>query len=132
VKNVPYALTVVAWAQIQKDFGDRCAYCNQPLTEKCITKDCLVPVAKGGGYTPTNAVPACLSCNSSKSDTELTEWRPFIARIAMIDLLAPNAWHAGIEIYPCADVGTESFDQRLQEITSRIDRWIAELPDVPF
>jgi 5-methylcytosine-specific restriction endonuclease McrA len=33
-----------------------------------------IPVAKGGGYTPNNILPACQSCNLSKGSRDPVEW----------------------------------------------------------
>jgi 5-methylcytosine-specific restriction endonuclease McrA len=53
-----------------EDFDGRCAYCGSPAT----TWDHIVPVSKGGSTTPSNVVPACASCNSSKNDRDVAEW----------------------------------------------------------
>jgi 5-methylcytosine-specific restriction endonuclease McrA len=52
--------------------GTRCAYCFG-VCEK-VSVDHVVPIVKGGGHTATNVVPACLPCNWSKRDKELTLW----------------------------------------------------------
>lgn len=49
-----------------------CVYCGVLAT----TVDHIRPLSRGGYETPGNLVPACRSCNSSKSDRLLTEWRP--------------------------------------------------------
>jgi 5-methylcytosine-specific restriction endonuclease McrA len=51
-------------------FAGACAYCGAPAT----TWDHIVPVSKGGKTEPGNIVPACLSCNSSKKDSDLDDW----------------------------------------------------------
>lgn len=50
-----------------------CAYCGK-WHEK-LTLDHLVPKSKGGPhYAKWNTIPACLSCNSSKSNLAVFEW----------------------------------------------------------
>lgn len=48
-----------------------CAYCGGPGG----TVDHVVPLSRGGQHTEGNLVPACRSCNSSKADKLLVEWR---------------------------------------------------------
>ncbi len=49
-----------------------CAYCG--ADDRPLQRDCLLPIARGGRYTVTNVVPACGSCNASKSALEVTTW----------------------------------------------------------
>jgi 5-methylcytosine-specific restriction endonuclease McrA len=51
-------------------FAGSCAYCESPAD----TWDHLSPVSQGGRTAPGNIVPACRSCNSSKSDKDLLRW----------------------------------------------------------
>ena len=51
-----------------------CCYCGEPTED--IEKDHFIAVSNGGGYTATNIVPACKSCNSSKQDKDFFEWYP--------------------------------------------------------
>ena len=39
-----------------------------------MTTDHITPVARGGGYVATNALPMCGSCNSSKKDVLFYNW----------------------------------------------------------
>lgn len=59
------------WLRALSHFNNRCAYCGQ---EKKLHQDHFVPVVAGGGYTKNNIVPACQTCNSSKSDTDPRIW----------------------------------------------------------
>ena len=45
-----------------------------------LTKDHVIPITKGGKTSADNVIPACASCNSSKSNRDMIEWftsRPF-------------------------------------------------------
>lgn len=55
---------VEAWAA--------CAYCGSAAGP--LQKDCVLPISRGGRYTFENVVPACRSCNASKSNDEVTSW----------------------------------------------------------
>lgn len=49
-----------------------CAYCS--ATEN-ITIDHITPLSRGGRHEASNLAPACFSCNSSKCDRLLSEWK---------------------------------------------------------
>jgi 5-methylcytosine-specific restriction endonuclease McrA len=80
------AFTTEDWSLCLEWFEDRCAYCG--AAEK-LHQEHVIPVESGGPYVPWNIVPACGSCNSSKSTKPLDVWfplQPFYAeeRMAMI------------------------------------------------
>lgn len=64
-------LTAEQWLALIEAWGG-CAYCGVPGPS--YTKDCMLPISRGGRYTLTNVVPACVSCNASKWNTEVTSW----------------------------------------------------------
>ena len=64
-------LTLDEWAAIVDAWGS-CAYCG--LADGPFQKDCVLPISRGGRYTFENVVPACRSCNASKSNDEVTSW----------------------------------------------------------
>ena len=64
-------LTSSQWAAIQLAWGG-CAYCG--ATVRSLQRDCVLPISRGGRYTLENVVPACGSCNASKSNDEVTRW----------------------------------------------------------
>lgn len=64
-------LTATEWRAIQAAWGC-CAYCGTP--DAALQKDCVLPLSRGGRYTLENVVPACRSCNASKSNDEVTGW----------------------------------------------------------
>lgn len=66
--GLPATLSKDQWKAIKGAYKNRCAYCGQKA--KRLTQDHVIPVSKGGGYTPDNIVPSCLSCNSSKGARE--------------------------------------------------------------
>lgn len=61
-RNLPATLTDREWMAIVTAFDGRCAYCDNPWQDI----EHLVPVARGGGLTKENVVPACGGCNKSK------------------------------------------------------------------
>lgn len=63
-------VTVADWREIKEIFGGRCAYCLGEAT----SMDHVVPVASGGAHDPSNIVPACKSCNSSKGKKSLLQF----------------------------------------------------------
>lgn len=52
-------------------FGHACAYCG---AQHDLHIDHFIPLAKGGTHAPSNLVPACPSCNSSKCDSDPEQW----------------------------------------------------------
>jgi 5-methylcytosine-specific restriction endonuclease McrA len=63
------------WKDAMIHFKGCCAYCGVKQTRKIkLTRDHVIPVTKVGPTRRNNIVPACSRCNSSKSNTELTEW----------------------------------------------------------
>jgi len=64
-------LTALQWSEIRAAWGG-CAYCGSASGP--LQKDCVLPLSRGGRYTVENIVPACRSCNASKSNDEVTGW----------------------------------------------------------
>jgi 5-methylcytosine-specific restriction endonuclease McrA len=64
-------LTPLEWSEIRAAWGG-CAYCR--TTGVPLQRDCVLPLSRGGRYTVENIVPACRSCNASKSNDEVTVW----------------------------------------------------------
>jgi len=62
-------LTREQWQEIKSFYDNRCVYCGNKFER--LTQDHIIPVTKGGGYTFSNIVPACRSCNSRKGNREL-------------------------------------------------------------
>lgn len=59
-------------ARVRRDIFGPCVYCG---TWQATHVDHVVPVARGGTDDPSNLVSACWSCNSSKGDSDVSEWR---------------------------------------------------------
>lgn len=82
-------LTTSQWSELVAAWGG-CAYCGAP--DDRLQRDCITPISRGGRYTLDNVVPACASCNASKSNSEVTGWlrrkkldeRTFLVRYATI------------------------------------------------
>lgn len=66
-----YTLTDKEWQEVLKYFNNSCAYCG---SSESLTKDHVVPIIKGGTTSRNNIIPACLSCNRSKSNQEFEKW----------------------------------------------------------
>lgn len=71
VAAVDNDLTLDEWEALLEAWG-ACAYCG--VTTGPFQKDCVLPISRGGRYTFENVVPACRSCNASKSNDEVTGW----------------------------------------------------------
>lgn len=65
-------LTVADWDAIKDGFDHRCVYCNRHSDR--LTQEHIIPVSKGGAYTPENIVTACPSCNSRKHTKDAFEF----------------------------------------------------------
>jgi len=90
-------LTDDQWTAILAAWGG-CAYCGAGGV--ALQRDCVLAISRGGRYTVSNVVPACGSCNASKSNDEVTGWlrrkrldeRTFLLRHAEISrALLPEA-----------------------------------------
>lgn len=64
-------LTAEQWLALQESW-EGCAYCG--TDGPGLQKDCVLALSRGGRYTIDNVVPACRSCNASKSNDEVTGW----------------------------------------------------------
>lgn len=61
------------WEKIRNRFSGCCAYCGAKPDVICM--DHVVPLSRGGRHSPSNILPACSSCNSSKGALFVAEWR---------------------------------------------------------
>ena len=60
------------WRRLCSRHGWRCFYCSAKAP---LTMDHIVPIIRGGRHSIGNLIPACGSCNSSKSRRFIMEWR---------------------------------------------------------
>jgi len=70
--GLPDTLTYEQWLFALQWFENKCAYCGAESV--FLVREHLVPVAKGGGVTALNIVPACQPCNSSKGPKRAHLW----------------------------------------------------------
>lgn len=68
------------WRRLVARFGHRCAYCG---LKRRLTVDHVIPLIRGGEHRIGNVLPACRSCNSSKKDKLLAEWRRWRAKAGL-------------------------------------------------
>lgn len=61
------------WERHKRLFGGECAYCHRP--SEILEMDHVIPLSRGGRHALANIVPACPSCNRTKSSLLLVEWR---------------------------------------------------------
>jgi 5-methylcytosine-specific restriction endonuclease McrA len=73
--TTPESFKVTAqWFEKQKTLQNhRCAYCKK---EKPLTVEHMLPITRGGKHICENIVAVCKSCNSSKHNKTLLEWKP--------------------------------------------------------
>ena len=72
-RELPSTLTIEQWEVVKQHFGNRCAYCGRKLP---LAQEHFIPASHGGEHTHNNIVPACVSCNSSKTTKSFFEWYP--------------------------------------------------------
>ena len=71
-EGVPFSKTALFYRD-----NCECQYCGDPLTEREITLDHVIPQADGGKTTWDNVVIACGDCNNRKgSRAPVNQWRP--------------------------------------------------------
>lgn len=65
--------------------GARCVYCGATFpTFAAASWDHVVPVSRGGSFGVGNLVPCCQSCNSSKNNKTVMEWRMWKIRNGLL------------------------------------------------
>jgi HNH endonuclease len=64
-KKLSATLTLREWLDTCQAFRWKCAYCQTGPYE---VMEHYIPIAKGGGTTKENCVPACFKCNQDKLD----------------------------------------------------------------
>lgn len=71
MKKLLHTFTAPQWEDAKMHFDNKCCFCEK---ETKLTMEHLVSLVKGGSFTRDNIVPSCKPCNSSKNDSEWTEW----------------------------------------------------------
>ena len=61
-----------------------CYYCGRKLTRQKATKDHMIPQSKGGSDLRSNIVDACRTCNGSKGNLTVEEFRLVMAFRAVV------------------------------------------------
>jgi HNH endonuclease len=65
-----------SWHRLLIRHDGRCAYCKQPPPDgERLTMEHVVPLSRGGSHSEGNILPACGTCNTTKNDKLLIEWR---------------------------------------------------------
>lgn len=67
--------------EIKKLYSSPCIYCG---SKKNISLDHVIPLARGGRHCKGNVAPACLSCNSSKKNKTIQEWKKSDGRVTFL------------------------------------------------
>jgi 5-methylcytosine-specific restriction endonuclease McrA len=67
-----FKLNTEDWLEVLTYFNRSCAYCGKESDS--LAMEHVVPISKRGETIKENIVPACKSCNSSKSNKELFKW----------------------------------------------------------
>ncbi|HEY5587368.1 MAG TPA: HNH endonuclease [Candidatus Paceibacterota bacterium] len=65
--------TKTQWDEVKLYFNNSCAYCGEKLP---LEQEHFIALNKGGGFTVSNMICACKSCNCSKSDNDFSNWYP--------------------------------------------------------
>lgn len=67
------------WLKLLQQHDNKCYYCGVELRNEegklMATRDHIVPLSRGGTDEISNIVPACKSCNGSKSNKLISEWK---------------------------------------------------------
>lgn len=72
-KRLEATFTLQQWEECKDHFNNCCAYCGK---KKKLEQDHFIAITNNGEYTKNNIVPACRSCNASKSNNNFFKWYP--------------------------------------------------------
>lgn len=67
-----YVVLQSDWRSMLHRYRNLCAYCEK---NEATSVDHVIPLNKGGRHSIGNLLPACMTCNPSKSDKYLSEWK---------------------------------------------------------
>lgn len=68
------------WLRLVHRYRGCCAYCG--ASDRQLTREHIIPLARGGRHAIGNILPVCGPCNYSKADRLLIEWRAWKVSIA--------------------------------------------------
>lgn len=63
---------LVKGAELTRLYSSNCFYCG---SSSRIEADHIIPVSRGGRHSIGNLLPACRSCNATKGNRTITEWK---------------------------------------------------------
>lgn len=92
------AFTLSEWGARLKEYGRRCAYCQDP--NSMVEIEHVIPLCRGGINRIANVVPSCAACNSDKGTLTPQEWRLSGRRRAHLVVNWPTGRHYGDEARP--------------------------------
>ena len=73
-----FAFTLKDWERLKARYRNWCAYCG--VFSKRLHKEHVIPLERGGRHSIGNILPACPTCNFSKHDSYVVEWRMRLIR----------------------------------------------------
>lgn len=112
-RGLEKTLTSEEWTHALDYFDNECVYCGE--TDVPLEQDHVIPVTRWGGYTRENIVPACKSCNSSKSNKEVRSWfldQDFYSEdrmIAIEDYIYSSGRTRKVEVYYLSEEDLEKY-----------------------
>ena len=71
-KNAPATLTAEEWVECLEYFDYKDAYTGRPMRK--VSRDHVIPLINGGGYTKDNIVPCENSINKRKNSSDMETW----------------------------------------------------------
>lgn len=92
------AFTLSEWGARLKEYGRRCAYCQDP--DATVEIEHVIPLCRGGSNRIANVVPACSACNTDKGSLTPEEWRLSGRRRVGLVMNWPTGQHHGVVPLP--------------------------------
>jgi 5-methylcytosine-specific restriction endonuclease McrA len=73
--------TAIQWMALREFYGNSCLCCDEAFAPDALTRDHVVPLAKGGTNDIGNIQPLCMDCNKRKG-ARIIDYRPDPVRLA--------------------------------------------------
>lgn len=103
--------------QVYAKYNGRCAYCGTEFIHvKVMHVDHIIPSAKGGPDHLDNYNPACASCNHTKSNLSIEEFRTATKNVAEV------LYHNNQRIAFCIRLGIFEFNKDITFYFERIQK----------